>query len=189
MYLRYPQCWRIIFVPFFTNIDCICYLWDVRLSVSSWLALLFTCWNSSPSSTSRIVPSILGSGQPMLVSVSYNTLTVLYPRPRGMEDCYFAYHVYLCFYCLFWVIFCLIDTSLLRRRAVSPSAIFDISYKLELPGISVTCFFAPFFIKLRSPTVTAVNLFIRSLRVLHSLKTKLAYFQIFFFKKLYDFNR
>ena len=70
----YLQCFRVLFVfHFLIHIVCLCHLWDER-SYASSLVFQFSCplVEVLPSSTSRMVPSILQGGQPKCLSLLWN---------------------------------------------------------------------------------------------------------------------
>ena len=67
MYRSYFKCWLVFFLfLFLTHRVCPCYLWDVKPYASSWVFLFSGPFvEVFPSSSIRIVPSILHRGQPM----------------------------------------------------------------------------------------------------------------------------
>ena len=105
-----------------------------------------------------------------LILASYNSSLSLYPRPWMRESrdvCILCIYI-LC--CLFWVIFFSYnDRILLRRWALSQSAMFCTWYWLGLPGILQTCLSALFFIIPRASTVVVIRCHIFSISISQSL--------------------
>ena len=94
----------------------------------------------------------------VLSSVSSNPSLDLYPRPSVREDSDYMHSMYLCFCCLFWVIFFgHIDSTLPRRIAVQFFFFFFfflILCRLGLSCILFMCLSVSFFIIPSAPTIT-----------------------------------
>ena len=80
MYRRYFQCWRVLFLFFLTHIVCL-YLWGVRPYASSWVFLFFGSFvEVLPSTTLRMVPSILRGWQPRCLSIWWDFCSIVWLR-------------------------------------------------------------------------------------------------------------
>ena len=76
MYRHYLQYWRAIFLLFLIHTPCRCYLWDIRPYASSWVFLFSGPFvEILPSSTLRIVPSILQRVKPRCLSLLYKLVS------------------------------------------------------------------------------------------------------------------